>query len=208
MSGPQGAPVSKKWSDSVPNGKVALEALLVEVDLQTEIAVRSFKDFVDEWDQNRPPFGAPPEEAFAFSIRVWRHVHAVLTAAAIVSRITCEGPGERVAEVKLSLGATPAPILESRDLRDSLEHIDQRITEFVASLPPGSRASPISYATPRPPDRILGLMLRYLNPDDTHLRIFAPPGRDRDVVLRDVVQAMVDLNRGNPFSLSKLGISR
>jgi hypothetical protein len=192
----------------VRNGKVALEALLVEIDLQTEIAVRSYADFVQEWELNRPPFGAPPAQAFAFSIRVWRHVHAILTAAAIVSRITTEGGADRIAEITAALGSKPSSILESRDLRDSLDHIDERIVEFAASLPPGSKSSPISYATPRPPDRILHLMLRYLNPEDTHTRIFAPAGRNRDLVLRDLVHALVDLNRTNPCSLANLGTSR
>jgi hypothetical protein len=204
MSTPPESPSPKKWTETTPSGALALEALLVEVDLQTEIATRSYEAFVDEWDRNRPPHGAPPSVAFAFPIRVWGLVHAILTAGAIVSRIACEGSPERKSEIRLALGAMPAPILESRDLRNSLDHIDERIAEFVASIPSGSPTSPVSYETPRPPDRILRLMLRYLNPEDTHVRIFAPPEKDRDVVLRDIVLAMRDLNQHHPCRFDRL----
>lgn len=78
-------------------------------------------------------------------VEIWGSVQAMLVAAGVISRLlwpTGQGVRARGAALRRMLTVSEDSPLASRDLRDSLEHFDERLdawaAEFVAASPPPS----------------------------------------------------------------------
>lgn len=105
-----------------------------EIRIQSRLALQSFTK-VEELAAERFHGDAPRQLERGFPL--WREIHTFLATSAVVSKILWPGRNaprksrRRGSELRALLGLSDDSPLSERFVRDALEHIDQRIEEWV-----------------------------------------------------------------------------
>jgi hypothetical protein len=100
-----------------------------EVEFQCEVALHAFDGFERCFEQ--------VDDTFA--VRVFVNIHAMMSAAAAISRMLFSTKNsERARALCEDLGVSEESILLSRGMRNHFEHFDERLDEWLPSTVDGS----------------------------------------------------------------------
>ena len=149
-----------------------------EVEFQCEFALHAF----DEFDRTL-------ERAdHTFAVRIFTSIHAMLSAAAAISRLLFSDVNpERAGALRNALGVPEESILRSRGMRNHFEHFDERLDKWLPRTADGSVIDMVAST-----ERIDGAGPRYTL-RMFNITTFEVTFTDETVALRPLVEAIRSL---------------
>ena len=126
---------------------LARGAFLGEVETQSIYALNALHRFRRSLEEFKAVSGQVTQARFELACEVFRDAHSALTHAGCLSRLLWPLPGKTAAHVRaharaeeirglLDLEQPHAAVLGQRDLRNHLEHYDERLDGWAVAPPP------------------------------------------------------------------------
>lgn len=180
-------------TEDAQNAELIRDAYLEELWTNCEIATTAWRELQAVAALN-PLFseGVPGESPLTDHNMhaIWRCTYDILEAVHRVSLVLWSTKGCH--GLRQELGVTNESPLRSRDVRNAMQHLEERIASFVAAHPGVGLGGWRVTSNPRPDPRPDRAFLRFLNTFHWTLRVYDPEGF-KESNLRTIMTAVAQL---------------